>query len=465
VLFNSLDFAVLLATVLAIYPFLRRRGQNLLLLAASYVFYGFWDWRYLALVFFAAVVDFTAGRGIAAARTQRGRLAWVLCSVAFNLGILAYFKYLGFFVESAVALLNVLGLPASEPVLEIVLPVGISFFTFQSMSYIFDVYRGRTEATASLLDYLLYVSFFPQLAAGPIERAGHMLPQYASERRVTPVAVYGGLLLLLWGLFKKVAVADNLGVYVDAVYGNREEHGGLSLLLATYAFTFQIYCDFSGYSDMAVGMARLLGLEMMMNFRTPYFSESPQEFWRRWHISLSTWFRDYVYIPLGGNHASAPRVAANTMIVFLASGLWHGADWRFVLWGGIHGAYLVAQRWLGVASAPATGARRWLRIFVTFQLVALAWVFFRADSAGDAFAILGTILTDPGELFLPRAMANGVVALAILVAIELAMQPRTFDQWLVERRIPVRPAIAAAVLFGVILLGHQSGARFIYFQF
>ena len=243
-LFNSLDFVLLLGSVLALYFFLDRRRQNLLLLAASYVFYGFWNWRFLALVFFAAVVDYTAGRGIAAARTERGRRAWVICSVAFNLGILAYFKYLGFFLESAVALLERLGVSANVPMLEIVLPVGISFFTFQSMSYIFDVYRGRVPATKSLTDYLLYVSFFPQLAAGPIERAERLLVQFQNERTVTADGVYRGLLLLLWGLFKKVAVADNLGVYVDAVYGNHEQHGGLSLLFAVVLLGQQLGAQF-----------------------------------------------------------------------------------------------------------------------------------------------------------------------------------------------------------------------------
>ncbi len=464
-LFNSLDFVLLLGSVLALYFFLERRGQNLLLLAASYVFYGFWNWRFLALVFVAAVVDYVAGRGIAAATTTRGKRAWVICSVAFNLGILSYFKYLGFFLESAVALLERLGVSANVPMLEIVLPVGISFFTFQSMSYIFDVYRGRVPATKSLTDYLLYVSFFPQLAAGPIERAERLLVQFQNVRIVTPDGVYRGLLLLLWGLFKKVAVADNLGVYVDAVYNNHDQHGGLSLLFATYLFSFQIYCDFSGYCDMAVGMARLLGLDMMKNFDMPYFSESPQEFWRRWHIALSTWFRDYVYIPLGGRRGTLLHVCAVTMVVFLASGLWHGADWRFVVWGGLHGLYLIAQRLLGVARSPARGARRAMRVFLTFQLVALAWVFFRAGSAGEAFEMLATIATQPGELFFPRELVNGLVCLALLLGIEAATQPRYFDEWLAERKPSAQLVFATAVLFAVVLLGQQRGAQFIYFQF
>ena len=464
-LFNSLDFVLLLGTVLALYGFLDRRRQNWLLLAASYVFYGFWNWRFLALVFAAAVVDYTAGRGIAAAATGRGRRGWVVCSVAFNLGILAYFKYLGFFLESAVTLLDGLGMSASVPVLEIVLPVGISFFTFQSMSYIFDVYGRKVPAVTSLPDYLLYVSFFPQLAAGPIERAGHLLVQFQRDRIVTPSGFYSGLLLLLWGLFKKVAVADNLGGYVDAVYDHHTQHGGLSLAFATYLFSFQIYCDFSGYSDMAVGMARLLGLDMMMNFKTPYFSESPREFWRRWHISLSTWFRDYVYIPLGGTRGTALHVAASTMVVFLASGLWHGANWRFVVWGGLHGLYLIAQRLLGVAQTPASGARRWLRIFVTFQLVSLAWIFFRARTASEALEVITTIATRPGEFFFPRDLVNGLVCLPLLIGIEAIMAPRYFDDWVAERKPAMQLVLVAVVLFAVILLGQQHGARFIYFQF
>jgi len=465
VLFNSLDFVLLLGAVLALYGFLDRQRQNYLLLGASYVFYGFWNWRFLALVFVAAVVDYTAGRGIAAAASARGRRGWLICSVAFNLGILAYFKYLGFFLGSAVALLQSLGVSASVPMLEIVLPVGISFFTFQSMSYIFDVYRRRFPAIESLPDYLLYVSFFPQLAAGPIERAEHLLVQFQNDRTVTPDGVYRGLLLLLFGLFKKVAIADNLGLYVDAVYDNHTEHGGLSLLFATYLFSFQIYCDFSGYCDMAVGMARLLGLDMMMNFKMPYFSESPQEFWRRWHISLSTWFRDYVYIPLGGSRGSTLHVCAATMVVFRVSGLWHGAAWRFVIWGGLHGLYLIAQRMLGVAGSPATGVRHWLRIFVTFQLVSLAWIFFRAATASEALSVLTTIATTPGEFFFPREIVNGLVCLPILLVIEAALQPQYFDEWLSERKPVAQLVVAAVVLFAVVLLGQQRGTQFIYFQF
>ena len=464
-LFNSLDFVLLFAVVLAVYRVLDRKAQNYLLLVVSYVFYGWWNWHYLALIFVAAVVDFTAGRGIARAATPHGRRRWLVCSIVFNLGILCYFKYLDFFLRSAVDALQLVGLEVHAPTLHVLLPIGISFFIFQSMSYIIDVYRGAAKATDSLPDYLLFVSFFPQLAAGPIERANHLLGQFQRDRTITPDGVYSGLLLILWGLFKKVAIADNLGVYVDVVYNNYAQHSGSSLLLATYLFAFQIYCDFSGYSDMAAGLARLLGIDMMTNFRAPYFSESVQEFWRRWHISLSTWFRDYVYIPLGGSRGTGLRVAVSLMVVFLVSGLWHGANWTFLVWDGLHGAYLVGQRLFGRARTPATGWRRLARILVTFHLVCLAWIFFRAPTVTAAISIIVSIAANHGAVFLHPKIVDGLVCLGLLLVLEAVMEPRTFDRWLVQRPSLAHLVVATGVLFGVILLGQQQGAQFIYFQF
>jgi D-alanyl-lipoteichoic acid acyltransferase DltB (MBOAT superfamily) len=344
--FNSFEFAIFFACVFTLYVVLPHRGQNLLLLLGSYFFYAWWDWRFLGLIFGCALVDYTAVGCIARSKDAKTRKRWVVVSVAFNLIVLGTFKYFNFFVSSATRGLQELGWDVSAPTLHLILPLGISFFTFQSMAYTFDVYRRKVAPAAHLLDYLVYVSFFPQMVAGPIERSTNLLVRLERPRTLSPQQIYSGGLLFLWGLFKKIAVADNLAVYVNAVYGNADNHARSTLAVATCLFAFQIYCDFSGYTDMAIGLSRIMGIELAPNFRTPYFSQSIQEFWQRWHISLSSWFRDYVYIPLGGSRASEPRVIFNIMTVFLLSGLWHGANWTFVVWGGLHGFYLVVTRYL-----------------------------------------------------------------------------------------------------------------------
>jgi alginate O-acetyltransferase complex protein AlgI len=480
-LFSSLDFAVFFAIVLAVYPLLGRRAQNGYLLVLSYVFYGWWDWRYLGLILASSTVDFLASRGIVTSSSDAAKKRWLVASLLFNLGVLGFFKYFGFFVESAGDALTAVGFDPHLPVLQIVLPVGISFFTFQSMSYTLDVYLGRTKPTDRYFEYLLFVAFFPQLVAGPIERSSHLLGQIQRDRVMRPQAVWLGLMLIVWGLFKKVVVADNLAIYVDAVYGNVDEHGGLSLLLSTWLFAFQIYCDFSGYSDMAIGIAGILGFDLMTNFRTPYFAADIQEFWRRWHISLSTWFRDYLYVPLGGNRVPLPRRLLNTMIVFVVSGFWHGANWTFVIWGALHGLYLAVRQLRiellpGAAAAPrgAAGlvdrpapslASRAAGVFVTFQLVCLGWVFFRAKSVGEAWEVLATIATTPGTLFVDPALANGLFALVLLLGVELMMGYRRFDEWLAERAAAVQIGVLTLLCVTVTAFAVQAGTRFIYFAF
>jgi D-alanyl-lipoteichoic acid acyltransferase DltB (MBOAT superfamily) len=468
-LFNSLDFLVFFVIVLLLYPFLSHRRQNQMLLVASYYFYGSWDWRYLGLIFTTSVVDFYAGYRMSKTDDPRARKGWLAMSVIYNLTVLCFFKYLNFFIHSAADFLTALGLQPNLPTLRIVLPVGISFFVFQSMSYSIDVYRRQTKPVLWLPDYLLFVSFFPQLVAGPIERSGHLSAQLQSPRTMTASGVYTGLSLMLWGLFKKVAVADNLALYVDAVYSNSDRHGGITLLFATYLFAFQIYCDFSAYSDMAIGMARILGVDLMTNFQTPYFSTNVQEFWRRWHISLSTWFRDYVYLPLGGNRVSPRRTQLNTMAVFLISGLWHGANWTYVFWGGLHGAYLVLQRAFTPAREgrplPPVWWKKGVKIFVTFNLVCLAWVFFRASSLTQAFQILHTIFTTPGTLFWDSWLVNGLFCMVLLLSFEIFIEPRPFDQGMVIRPAWAHLAVGLLLVFTVVLFGSKTGAQFIYFQF
>ena len=356
-LFNSGIFLQFFAAFLLLYHLCRERlnARNALIVAASYFFYGWWDARFVTLLFLTSLVDYVAGRRVEDASTQGGRRLWLAVSVAANLGVLGFFKYCNFFAASFATLLGALGLRADPWTLNLILPVGISFYTFQSMSYTLDVYRRQIPATRDLLGFLAYVSFFPQLVAGPIERARHLLPQFATERVITATHLREGLWLILWGFFKKVVVADNLAPLVEMVYGGPIASGP-AIALGTLAFAFQIYGDFSGYSDIARGLARVLGFDLMVNFNHPYLAGSPREFWRRWHISLSTWLRDYLYISLGGNRRGPWRTRLNLMLTMLLGGLWHGAAWHFVWWGAWHGLGLVLTR--GRGRARSSG-RRW----------------------------------------------------------------------------------------------------------
>lgn len=463
-LFDSLEFFTFFGIVLLLYWQLPRRHQNFMLLGASYLFYGWWNWRYLALLLGSSLADFAASHLIARSRSHHAKRAWLIAALVVNFGVLFVFKYFDFFVDSSARLLSSVGLTVSPRTLRLALPVGISFLTFQEMGYTVDVYRNQIKPARSLWTYLLFVSYFPHLVAGPIQRSGHLLGQLERTRSVSAERVYSGLVLMLWGLFKKVAVADNLGPYVDAVYANPERHSGLSLAFATYLFAFQIYCDFCGYSDMAVGMSRILGIDLIYNFRTPYLATGLREFWRRWHISLSTWFRDYMYIPLGGNQCSRRRDAFNIMVVFLVSGLWHGANWTFVIWGALHGAYLVCERFLAGRPSHPRGIARWLRIAATFNLVTLAWIFFRANSVQQAFQVLRG-LGRGGALFWDPLVANGLVGLAILAIVEVAKEPLQSDEWFVRRPAWAQLAASVTLFFSLLLFGSQHGAQFIYFQF
>ena len=474
-LFNSLEFFVFLPIVLALYMVLPLRGQNAWLLLASYVFYGSWDWRFLGLILISTGVDYVVGLKLRDSTSPIGRKPLLAISVITNLGILGLFKYYGFFVGSCAALLEQLGLQANITVLQLVLPVGISFYTFQTMSYTIDVYRRRIEPTGDLLTFALYVAYFPQLVAGPIERAHHLLPMLQAKRRLRWLDLAVGFELILIGFFKKVAVADTLGPFVDARFVDPTLSSGLDLLITIYLFAFQIYGDFSGYSDIARGTSRLFGIDLMRNFNQPYLSQSITEFWRRWHISLSTWLRDYLYVSLGGNRRGIRRTYANLMITMLLGGLWHGASWTFVVWGGLHGLYLSVHKALlhfKGESAPVRDQRplaSLLKILVTFHLVCLTWVFFRAPDFTIAAEMLTRILTWQAATGDLPALIPGqriLLLLGTLVLIDVWQAKRGDHAFMVSWHwVPRALGYAGLILITLTLGNLFDEVPFIYFQF
>ncbi len=474
--FNSLAFFVFLACAFSLYWLIPKqylRAQNLLLLVASYVFYGWWDWRFLSLIAFSSVIDYSVGRQLAHTKVASQRKRWLALSLLTNLGVLGVFKYFGFFVESFAGLLTALGISANVPTLSIILPVGISFYTFQTLSYTIDIYREQLDPIDDVIAFFAFVSFFPQLVAGPIERAANLLPQFQTARTFTRAGGAAGLQLILWGLFKKVVIADNLASVVDLVFGNYGGYSGQDVAVASVFFAVQIYCDFSGYSDMAIGTAKLFGFDLMRNFATPYFATSIQDFWRRWHISLSTWFRDYVFIPLGGNRVNAAKHARNIMLTFLLSGLWHGANWTFVVWGGIHGLlYLprivLPKRW--------RWPRKWQPIvgwLTTIPVVVLAWIFFRANSIGHAVGLLlhvglggwGTsqLATVQYAVALPLMMLSAIVI--GLFVVEYLQRDKACPLFLPNWPVLGRWAAYYGVIALILFYGKVNATPFIYFQF
>jgi D-alanyl-lipoteichoic acid acyltransferase DltB (MBOAT superfamily) len=484
-LFTSWVFWLFLPLVLGGYFLLRRqlRAQNLFLLLASLVFYGWWDWRFLGLLVLSSAVDYIAALYLDRRRAGTGEYALsprtrkrlLAASMIANLGILAFFKYFNFFEENLVESLSwLLGYPVDSTGLEIVLPVGISFFTFQSMSYTIDVYRGELRATRHWIEYGTFVAFFPQLVAGPIVRARDYLPQIEKRRRFDARRFNEGGYLILWGMFKKVVIADNLAPVVDKVFAaDPASLGGATVVLATYAFAFQIYCDFSGYTDIARGCAKLMGFEFHLNFNLPYAARTPSEFWKRWHISLSTWLRDYLYIPLGGNRARSARVYVNLMVTMVLGGLWHGASWTFVVWGFYQGALLVIWRFATprLAAIPALARLHELRVVrfvewaVFFHLVCLGWLIFRAQSFGQIVDMLSAIaggLHGRGALDLAWRLIFFTWPLVLMQIV----QHRTGRLDVVlGLAAPVRGAIYAAWLIGIVVFGQFHGNEFIYFQF
>ena len=473
-LFNSLEFALFLPVVWLLYWYGvggSVRAQNLLIVAASYVFYGWWDWRFLSLIFISSLADWIIGRRLAVAEAPRARRLLLGASLAVNLGFLGFFKYFNFFAESFAELVEAFGLRADPVTLQVVLPVGISFYTFQTLSYTIDIYRRQIEPTRDAVAFFAFVSFFPQLVAGPIELASQLLPQFLAPRVFDEALARDGLRLMLWGLFKKVVVADTCARLVDQAFADPGAMRASELWVGAFLFAVQIYGDFSGYSDIARGVARLFGFELMVNFAMPYFARDIGEFWRRWHISLSTWFRDYGYIPLGGSRVDRWRQARNVRATCVGSGLWHGAAWTFVIWGFLHGLYYLVQ-WAFVGRPPrgaVVAAGRLLptpgeavRVAATFLAVLVAWVFFRAQSLADATEYLRLMLA--GEGGLPR---QGITVLALAVGflgVEWLQRERRHVLDLPALGRPLRWSVYAGLC--VWILSFFGAERtFIYFQF
>ncbi|MDB2606194.1 MBOAT family protein [Zobellia sp.] len=468
-LFNSIDFAIFLPIVFAIYWGIFNNNlklQNIVLLTASYIFYGWWDWTFLSLIIFSSFVDFFVGQNLERKTDQTTRKRLLYLSIFINLGFLAFFKYYNFFADSFVSSFSFFGHDISYESLKIILPVGISFYTFQTLSYSIDVYNKKLKPSNDIIVFFTFVSFFPQLVAGPIERATNLLPQFTKSRKFSYDSLSYGFKLMIWGFFLKVVVADRASIYVNAIYNNIESHQGLSFISATFFFAFQIYGDFAGYSLIAIGTAKLFGFNLMTNFRRPYFSSSVSEFWTRWHISLSTWFRDYLYIPLGGNRVSKSRWLLNLFITFLISGLWHGANWTFVVWGALNGIYLILEVLLF-----KNRKKTFINILATFVLINFAWIFFRANSINGAFYIVKTIFTNLGELYIGRgpdktAPIYALLAISILLALEVKRE--YFDSLFSiskHKNEFIRMGAYAILIFLILYLGIFDDSQFIYFQF
>jgi len=474
-LFNSLEFLLFLPTVFVLYWFVFKnqlRAQNILLLVASYVFYGWWDWRFLSLIIASTFLDYFVALALQKNDSSLKRKYLLGLSLLGNLGMLGFFKYYNFFVESWVEAWANLGITMEVSTLKIILPVGISFYTFQTLSYTIDVYRKEMQPTKNFIDFAAFVTFFPQLVAGPIERASHLLPQFYKKRIFNYDQAVSGIHLILWGLFKKVVIADSCAIYVNEIFGNYDKLDSLTLLLGSVYFAFQIYGDFSGYSDMAIGFARLFGFNLMLNFNYPYFSRDIAEFWRRWHISLSTWFRDYIYIPLGGSQVGLWFQVRNTFIIFLVSGFWHGANWTFLVWGFLNALLFLPLLLLKVnRSHLITKSYGWVdfaKISFTFFMVCIGWVFFRADSISEAFLYLIHLfeLKSLGLSLFYSTNANLMIfALSTLAIGIVSIQELV---WVIKKReVPKLSTYGA--LFLVLLLFFMGSFKnqmdFIYFQF
>jgi alginate O-acetyltransferase complex protein AlgI len=482
-LFTSITFIVFFAIVFVLYWFVldkNLRVQNAFLLIVGYIFYGWWDWRFLSILIFSSAADFYLGRKIFYAESTAASKRWLIFSLCINLGLLGFFKYFNFFTDSFISAFAQFGVTINASTLNIILPVGLSFYTFQSLTYTIDLYKKKMEPTNDALNYFAFVAFFPQMVAGPIERARLFLPQFFKKRFFTYSMARKGGALILMGLFKKIVIADSLSVLVDAVYNSPQSYPGFPMVIATLFFAIQIYCDFSGYTDIAIGTAKLLGFDLAINFRTPYFSTSLTEFWRRWHISLSTWFRDYVYIPLGGNRGSVSRANVNIFITFVLSGFWHGAAWTFVIWGAIHGLVLIIEKTFTTKAEEVSSAFKqgfsWL---VTFCIVCFAWIFFRSNSLSDAWFIITHMFSDVLSYTDLQAMAlkfrgmglqikdilNAIFFVVVLLIIETSFRNERIKGLINSYRSVRWPAYYFLIIAIVISATKNPAGNFIYFQF
>jgi len=481
-LFNSIDFAIFLPIVFIIYWFVTNKNlklQNFLLVAASYFFYGWWDWRFLSLILFSTVVDYSVGLGLAKEedKTKRKVLLWT--SILVNLGFLGFFKYYNFFLDNFLTAFSLFGTDIKANSLNIILPVGISFYTFQTLSYTIDIFKRKLEPTKDFLAFSAFVSFFPQLVAGPIERATHLLPQFYTKRTFNYSRAVDGMRQILWGLFKKVVIADNCAEYANLIFNNSADFSGSTLVLGALFFTFQIYGDFSGYSDIAIGTSRLFGFDLMRNFAFPYFSRDIAEFWRRWHISLSTWFRDYLYIPIGGSRGGTWMKIRNIFIIFIVSGFWHGANWTFIVWGALNALYFLPLMLLNRnrVNSDIVAQGKYLPTFkeffnmtFTFSLTVLAWIFFRAENIGHALSYLSKIFSKSIFTIPNLGATQGVIITILLITvfsiIEWIGRENQFaiSNLGIKRYRFLRWSMYLSLIYLVIIFGGKQ-QEFIYFQF
>ncbi len=482
-LFNSIEFFFFLPIVFCLYWFVFKKTiklQNFLILFSSYIFYGWWDWRFLSLIFLSTLVDYVSGIKIYTCDNKVSKKRYLLISIFFNLGLLGFFKYYNFFIDSWVFAMQSIGYNyQSLWTLHIILPVGISFYTFQTMSYSLDIYYNRLKPTNDFVSFASFVAFFPQLVAGPIERASNLLPQLLNKRIFKYEQGVQGLRLILWGMFKKVVIADTLAVYVDIIFENYGSYNGGILLLGLIYFSFQIYCDFSGYSDIAIGTAKLFGIELMSNFKFPYFSRNIAEFWKRWHISLSSWFRDYVYIPLGGSRKGRYTSIKNVFIIFIVSGFWHGANWTFIAWGFVHGIFYIPFFIYGKTKKISNivaedtffpSIKEAFQMILTFFSVMVAWTFFRSESIYEALKYLEILFF---EFSVPDQFLRGIIFVAILIVIDWTIRydernPLSYKKrinFLFYKSSNLFRYIVYYILFLSILMRFNSYKEFIYFQF
>lgn len=476
-LFNSFDFAIFLPVVFLIYWSLHKSigKQNILLLVASYVFYGWWDWRFLSLILFSTLVDYSIGYLLSDEKKKSKRKFYLFVSLFTNLGLLLFFKYYNFFLDSFVDAFSFFGQQINTPSLKIILPVGISFYTFQTLSYTIDVYKNKLEPSKNFISFAAFVSFFPQLVAGPIERASNLLPQFYKKRVFNKDVAVDGLRQILWGFFKKIVIADQCAEYVNLIFNNSHDYSGSTLVLGAILFSFQIYGDFSGYSDIAIGVSRLFGFNLMKNFAYPYFSRDIAEFWRRWHISLSTWFRDYLYIPLGGSRGGVWFKVRNTIIIFLVSGFWHGANWTFVIWGALNAIYFLPllllnknRQYVGVVAENSMfpSLKEFYNMLLTFCLTTFAWIFFRANSLKHAIDYIVGIF-DTSLFSLPEVFSIKVIVL-LLAFLLIEWFGRTHE-FAIQKSLIKSPKYIRwsfyIVLTLVIISNVSNQQDFIYFQF
>lgn len=477
-LFNSLDFAIFLPIVFICYWFLAHKQlkhQNVLIVVASYVFYGWWDWRFLALILFSTLVDYAVGRGLSRYDNARKRKLLLWTSIIVNLGFLGFFKYYNFFLENFIQAFSFFGQDIPSNSLNIILPVGISFYTFQTLSYTIDVYKQRLKPTKDIMAFAAFVSFFPQLVAGPIERASNLLPQFYANRNFNYTKAIDGLRQILWGLFKKMVIADNCAYFANTIFENYETYSASTLVLGAVFFAFQIYGDFSGYSDIAIGTSRLFGFDLKRNFATPYFSRDIAEFWRRWHISLSTWFRDYLYIPLGGSKGSIGNQVRNVFIIFIVSGFWHGANWTFIVWGALNALYFLPlllrnknRVHTNVVAQNSTwpSFKEFTQMLITFGLTVIAWIFFRAENVTMAFDYISR-MANMSLFTLPQVRPTDLLLfLLVFILVEWAGRRNLFAierLWLAYPK-PVRLSIYYGIAMLIFLFGGKA-QEFIYFQF